>query len=79
MCCSVGFFKEFITVSLVKMSQINTENNKKPMNFSIFKVNAFLVKVSTDFVGWNALKGQQGKSLLSRSLHCNVLNENVSN
>ena len=38
MCCSVGFFEEFIAVSLVKMSQINTENNKKPMNFSIFKV-----------------------------------------
>ena len=40
------------------MSQIDTENDKKISNFQCF--HAFFVEVSTDFVHWNVLKGQQG-------------------
>ena len=54
--------EEFVDVSLVKMWLIDTKVTKitKFANFQIF--NAFFVKVLTDFVDWNVLKGQQGKS-----------------
>ena len=47
----------------MKKSQVDTENDKVPKIFPIFKVfMLFFVKVSTDFVDWNVLKGQQGKN-----------------
>ena len=36
--CPVGFSEKFISSFNVKMSQINTENYKKKLNFSFFKV-----------------------------------------
>ena len=51
------------------MSQIDTENKKHP-NFSNFQsFYEFYVEVSTVFVDWNILKGQQGESGLSNSLY----------
>ena len=48
------------------MSQIDTENDKKPKIFQISYFMHFLL-VSTDFLDWNVLNGQQGKGWLSSS------------
>ena len=51
-----------------KMSQIDTENDKKDKIFLNFKVFMhFFDEVSTDFVDWNFLKGQQETNGLSSS------------
>ena len=81
--CSLGLAEEFTAVFQVKMSQINTEEDKKPKIFQNSKfLCIFCFKDSTDFVDCNVLKGQQGKSWLSSSLssssrrdNCLVLNE----
>ena len=53
----------------MKMSQIDTENDKKPQIFQLSKFFlAFFVTISTDFVDWNISKGQQGKGWSSGSL-----------
>ena len=68
MCCPVGFSEEFIAVLKKKMFQINTKNDKK-QNFMHFSKNlCIFVEASTVFVGWDVLKGQQGKSWLYSSL-----------
>ena len=64
-CCPAGFSKEPIPVFKLKCLEL-TQKKTKNTNFSIFKF-AF-VKLSTDFVDWNVLKGQQGTNCLSRSL-----------
>ena len=66
-CCPLGFFEEFIAVVLVKLSQIETENDKNPKFSGFQSFYAFFVGVSIDFVKWNILKGQQGTSWLSSS------------
>ena len=44
MCCQVGFYEEFIVVFSVKMSQIDTENDKN-LTFSNFQgFYSFLLK-----------------------------------
>ena len=58
MCCPVGVSEEFIAVFLMEMSHIDTENDKN-LTFPIFQ--CIFVPVSTDFVDWNVLKGQQRK------------------
>ena len=65
MCCPVGIFEEFIAVFEVKMSQLTPKatTNSKFSNFQRFY--AFFVEVSTEFVNWKILKGQQGKGWLS--------------
>ena len=58
MCYPVGYFEEFIAVFLVKMSLIKTKNDEKQKLFPILNVFfAFSVKISTDFVDWNVLRG----------------------
>ena len=69
MCCPVGFFEEFTAVFFVKMSRIDAENYKKPKIFQFAMFLCFFVYVSTDFVDWDVLKGQQGKSGVSNSLY----------
>ena len=47
------------------MSQINTENDKKPKTFQFLMfLYIFSVKVSTNLVDWNVLRGQRGKNWL---------------
>ena len=43
----------------MKVSQIYTENDKKPIFFQFSKVLRIFVKVSTHFVDWNVLKGNK--------------------
>ena len=43
----------------MKVSQIDTENDKKPIFFQFSKVLRIFVKVSTHFVDWNVLKGNK--------------------
>ena len=38
MCCLKSFFKEINAVFKVKMSKVNTENDKKHKNFSLSKI-----------------------------------------
>ena len=67
----------------MKMSQIDTENDKNSKTFIISKIYALSSKFPTDFVDWNVEKGQQGKNVLSnrlfRRICCTFLSENVSN
>ena len=84
MCCPKGFSEEFISFFLLKMSQINTKNDKKRkfLNFQCFY--AFFVEVSTDSVDWKVLRVQQRgtgwlSSILFRRVYCISLIENVSN
>ena len=67
-CCPVGFSKELNAVFKVKMSKINTENDKKPKNFQFPKFLCILSKFLSDYVDWNSEKDQQGKTLLSSRL-----------
>ena len=61
--CPVGFSEEVIVVFLVKMSQIDTGNDKKTKFFHFSKVFMhFFLRISTDCMDWNVLMGQQGKS-----------------
>ena len=83
MCFLVGFFKDLNAVFQVKVSQINTENEKK---FKFFQFPKFLCFFSTflkNYVDWNIEKDQQGKNLISsrrfRRVFCCFLSENVSN
>ena len=41
------------------MSQIDTENDKNVKILQFLKFLCIFVDVSTDFVDWNVLKGQQ--------------------
>ena len=50
MCCPVGFFEVLFTVFQVTMSQIDTENDKKPKFSNFQSFYAFFVKVSTVFL-----------------------------
>ena len=67
MCCLKGFFKEINTVFKVKMSKINTENDKK-QKFSISKVSMLFSTFLKNYVDWNSEKDQQGKTSLSSRL-----------
>ena len=44
MCCPVGFSEEFIAIFQVKMSQIDTKNDKKPKVLQFLSIYAFLLK-----------------------------------
>ena len=46
------------------MSQIDTENDKKPKIFNFQRIYAFFDRIRD----WNVSKGQQGKRWLSSSL-----------
>ena len=65
------------------MSQIDTENDKKPKTFQFSKILCIWFQVSTDIVDRNVQKSQQGKNVLSKSLFRRVyfifFIENVSN
>ena len=61
-------FQELIAVFQIKVSQIDTENDKKPKTFHFSIFFAIFVKFLTDFVNCNVEKGQQGKNLLSSRL-----------
>ena len=52
----------------MKMSQIDTKNDKTPKFSNFQKSYAFFFKFSTDFVDWNVEKGQEGKTVLSSLL-----------
>ena len=56
--CAVGLSEEFIAGFHVKMSQIDTKNDKKTQFFYFRMFNAFFVNLSTKFVTWNVLRGQ---------------------
>ena len=66
--CLVGFFKDLYAVFQVKMSQINTENDKKFEFFSFPKFLCFFSTFLKNYVDWNSKKDQQGKVLLSSRL-----------
>ena len=60
--CPVVFHGEITAMLWIKMSQIDTENDKN-LNFQRFF--CIFSKFLTDFVDWNVEKGQQGKNVLS--------------
>ena len=64
----VVFYEELIAMFWMKMSQIDTENDKNPENFQFPKISCHFSKFLTDFVNWNVAKGQQGKNVLSSML-----------
>ena len=66
--CLVVFSEEVIAFFWMKMSQIDTEKEKNNKIYQFSKCSCIFVKVSTAFVDWNVLKGQQEKSWLSSSL-----------
>ena len=55
------FIEERIPMFQLKMSQIDTENDKKPKSFQFSKISCIFSKFLTDFVNWNVEMGQQGK------------------
>ena len=59
--CTVVFHGNIIAVFQTKMSQIDTENDKKPKLFQFSKFISFSPTFFTDFVDWKVEKGQQGK------------------
>ena len=73
MCCPVGFYEEFIAVLLVKVSQIDTENDKSPKIFQFSKCLCIFSKFLTDIVDWNVKKGQHRKHVLSSRLFRRVI------
>ena len=68
MCCPVCFYEELLVVLFSEMSQIDTENDKKPKNFPIFRDFMHLSIFLIDFVNWTVQKSRQGKTVLSRML-----------
>ena len=52
----------------MKMSRIDTQNDKNPKFSNIQRFYSFFSKLSTDFVNWKDEKGQQGKNALSSML-----------
>ena len=68
MCRPVDFSEEFVAVFIVKMSQIDTEDDKNPKFSNFQSFYAFFVEVSTNFEDWKILKGQQGKSWSSSGI-----------
>ena len=52
----------------MKMSQIDTENDKNPKVSKFQRYYAFFVDVSTDFVDSNVFEGQQRKNWFTCSL-----------
>ena len=63
-CYLVDFSEKIIAVFEVKMSQIDTGNDKNP-KLPVLKDFMHFSKFSTDFVSWNVEKGPQGKNVLS--------------
>ena len=57
----VVFNEEILAMFCLKMSQIDTENDKSPKSFQFLKISCIFSKFLTDFVNWNVEKGQQGK------------------
>ena len=79
---SSSHYEKFIAFLEQKMSQIDTENNKNPKFSNIKDFMKFFSTFSTDFVGWNVEKGQQGKLCCpvgSSEAVFSFLSENVSN
>ena len=68
MCCPVRFSEELIAIFLVKLSQIDTENDKNPKVFQFSLSVSFFSKSPTDIVNWNVEEGQQRKNVLSKFL-----------
>ena len=58
-CCPLGYIEECIAVSFVKMSQVDTEIDKKHKTFQFSKNLTIFDKFLNDFVNWNVEKGQQ--------------------
>ena len=65
MCCSVGFSKDFIAFFKMKMSQIDTEDDKNSKISLFSKILGIFLKFPTNFVDWNVKNGQQGKNVIS--------------
>ena len=57
----VVFNEEITGMFCLKMSQIDTENDKNPKSFQFSKISCIFSKFLTDFVNWNVEKGPQGK------------------
>ena len=57
----VVFNEDIIAIFRLKMSQIDTENDKNPKNFQFSKISCIFSKFLTDFANWNVEKGKQGK------------------
>ena len=57
----VVFNEEITAMFCLKMSQIDTENDKNPKSFQFSKISCIFSNFLTDFVNWNVEKGQQGK------------------
>ena len=65
----VGFYEEIITVICMKMSQSDTENDKKKTKFPDFNhFYAIFIKFSIDFVDYDVENVQHGTSSLSSRL-----------
>ena len=82
--CPVVFNEEIVAMFWLKLSQIDTENDKNHEIFQIPKILCrFFSKISVDFIGWNVEKGQKWKPVLSSRLFwtvfCNLFGDNVSN
>ena len=52
----------------MKMSQIDTENDKNLKISHFSKISCFFSKFLADFVNWNVEKSQEGKNVLSSML-----------
>ena len=57
----VVFNEDIIAIFWLKMSQIDTENDKNPKNFQFSKISCNFSKFLSNFANWNVEKGQQGK------------------
>ena len=57
----------------MKLSQMDTKNDKNLIIFSVFKILKIFSKILTDFVDWNVKKCQQGKYVLSSMLRNEII------
>ena len=48
----VVFNEDIIAIFCLKMSQIDTENDKNPKNFQFSKISCIFSKFLTDFANW---------------------------
>ena len=69
MCCRVGFSEEFTAVFHVKISQIDTENDKNPKKTPSFqRFYVLFPQFSTNFDNCNFETCRQRKNVLSSML-----------
>ena len=70
--CLVGFSEEIIAVFEMKKSPLEPKMTKIPKFSNFQRFHAFFTSFLTDFVDWNAQKGQQRTNALSIRLFSRV-------